>query len=232
MVLNDLGNGDMDRGMRGLIMIVRRWATRPLPWLRDEVDALLAEQGLDQFGNDEGDGCAAIHLRRSDNEQFGGRPIFSLNKTLKATFASIELSSNPNPNILLLSDTEVENNDSIDPSWTTLQRYRGGAHRGYADHLPTKNATREVINLYAELELASACTALTYQQGAFAGLLWDFMCHRHGGWGECFGNISKVAMCDMCCKKGDVEAGAFDRSAQTCRNHSLPEYACGTVNIC
>lgn len=233
MVVNGLGNGNREYGIRGLAMIVRRWATRPLPWLQREVAALLAEQGLERFGEEEGNGtnCTAIHLRRSDSNEFSGRPIFSLNDTLEVTRSSL-YTTNPkwNNNILLLSDTEVE--EGIDPSWTALRRYRGGSHRGYSDHLPTKNATIEVINLYAELELASMCTTLTYQQGAFAGLLWDVMCHHHGGWGVCVGNISKVAMCDMCCKKADVEAKLFDRKTQTCRNQSLPEYACGTIQTC
>ena len=137
--------------------------------------------------------------------------------------------------ILLLSDTELDNDDLstvVSLPWSMLRRYRGGLNREYADHLPTKNATLEVAYIFAEQELVSKCIWFVHQQSAFAGMLWERMCRARGGWGECLGKVSKAAMCDLCCSSYDVEKGAFNVSEQSCRGKRIPEHVCPGVLFC
>ena len=228
-VINDLGGGR--RGLRGLTMIARSWATRPLPWLEHEVSRIIGEQGLQ---NKTVDGCVAIHLRRSDNTQFHGRPTYSLGSMVELA-RTVLSPTTEGRQILLLSDTELHEDDLgavAGLSWTMLHRYRGRGRRAYGDHLPTKNATAEVAYIFAEQELLSRCTSFVHQQGAFAGMLWERMCRAHEGWGACTGTVSRAAICDLCCSSRDIEMGAFNTTEQSCRGERIPDYACSGVFIC
>jgi hypothetical protein len=84
----------------------------------------------------------------------------------------------------------------------------------YADHHPTKNVTLEVAYI----------TGFAYQQGDFAGLLWETLCRViHGGWGSCFDNdvyVSKAAMCDVCYEAVYQRHGTFNQTKQK-QNFSL-----------
>jgi hypothetical protein len=45
-VVNDLGGGSIRHGQRGLTMIARTWASRPLPRMKREAHSILKQQGL------------------------------------------------------------------------------------------------------------------------------------------------------------------------------------------
>jgi hypothetical protein len=229
-VVNDLGGGSIRNGQRGLAMIARAWASRPLPRMKREAHSILEQQGL--TGSGVLDGCLAIHLRRSDNSHFqGGRPKFDLATALSVAKEVI----GPKEKVLLLSDTELEEDElsaAKEQSLFMLRRFRGEAARVYADHLPTKNATLEVAYIFAEQELISKCTGFVYQQGAFAGLLWETVCRAHGGWESCFDKISKAAMCDGCCEAVHQRNGAFNQTQQSCNGNKIPVWACPGVIFC
>ena len=230
-VVSDLGGGSSRVGQRALAMIARAWASRPLPRMKREAYSILEKQGL--AGRGVLDGCLAIHLRRSDNNFFKGgwRPVFDLATALglaKEVIGSIE-------KVLLLSDTELgeeELSAAKKLPLFMLRRFRGGTDREYADHLPTKNATLEVAYIFAELELVSKCTGFVYQQGAFAGLLWETLCRARGGWGSCFDKVSKAALCDVCCEAYNVREGTFNQTQQSCNGKRIPVWACPGVSFC
>jgi hypothetical protein len=138
----------------------------------------------------------------------------------------------PMEKVLLLSDTELgeeELSAAEELSLFMLRRFRGGEARGYADHLPTRNATLEVAYIFAEQELISKCTGFVYQQGAFARFLWETVCRAHRGWESCFDKISKAAMCDVCCEAIHQKQGAFNQTQQSCNGNSIPVWACPGV---
>ena len=236
-VIRDLGDGSVGAGQRGLAMIARSYATRPLPRMEKEVRSILGEQDL--MDNESLDGCVAIHLRRSDNHLFqGGRPM---NDLASAVGLAEEIIGpiQEGRKVLLLSDTELEKEELDSVAGTPLVmlcRFRGAARRAYADHLPTKNATLEVAYIYAEQELLSKCSGFVYQQGAFAGLLWETMCRSHGGWGACFEHVSKAAICDVCCEAHQQKNNVFNSSQQSCRDGrgdvKIPDWACPGVIFC
>ena len=237
-VIRDLGGGSVRYGQRGLAMIARSYATRPLPRMEKEVRSILGEQDL--MDNESLDGCLAIHLRRSDNHLFqgGGRPINFLAPTVGLA-EEILGPIREGRKVLLLSDTELDKEELDSVAGTPLvmlHRFRGETERAYADHLPTKNATLEVAYIYAEQELLSKCNGFVYQQGAFAGLLWETMCRSHGGWETCLEQVTKVAMCDVCCDAHQMEIMAFNVSQQSCRRGRddvrIPDWACPGVNFC
>ena len=192
-VILDLGGGDAAKGLRGFLLMTEAVGHPAVAWLENGVHEMLAEQGLDDGGST--DGCAAVHMRRSDNAVFSNRPVYSLKDMVDATKNNASFGSGEGRVLLLLSDVEIDEKELADAGLggissgggnvsgaVMLRRYRGSVGRSYSDHFPTKNVTLEVVYLHAELELASKCSHLTYQQGAFAGLLWDKMCHAHGGW--------------------------------------------------
>ncbi|KAL9186377.1 LOW QUALITY PROTEIN: hypothetical protein ACHAXT_005615 [Thalassiosira profunda] len=81
-VIADLGGGS--QGLRGLAMMARAWATRPNLRMERESRSILANQGLLDDNAAGLDGCVAMHLRRSDNKGFHGRPVYSLESIVDA----------------------------------------------------------------------------------------------------------------------------------------------------
>ena len=164
-VKNELGGGGNAshahrvRGHHVLLWTVRRWATRPLFWLRREAHRRQVPVPVP---------CLTMHVRRSDVVSLG-RSLYPMADYVRASGGLSRLRSLGS--VVLLADNYAAVDEARGPAlagvkWVVLDRMRGAHdteknyHR-YAPHVQLASAREEVAWMYAELQLASRCDRVT-----------------------------------------------------------------------